>query len=80
MAEHIEPPALGSQELPQRPLVFMFQPTEYVVVAPERFSEWEADMRERVGLAATIPEEEMRPFTPSYFYCGGDFFDGCDTI
>jgi hypothetical protein len=36
---------------PQRlPVVFMFQPIEYEFVPPARLSEWEADMRNLVGL------------------------------
>ena len=32
------------------PLVFMFQPTKYVVVPNERLAEWEALMVKRVGI------------------------------
>jgi len=31
------------------PVAFMFQPTEYEVVRPERLAEWEKLMRESVG-------------------------------
>lgn len=41
---------LRADELPQQPVIFMLQPTHYEVLPPERLSEWEADMRERVGL------------------------------
>ena len=34
---------------PTEPVVFMFQPTEYEVVPPERLSEWERLMRTEVG-------------------------------
>jgi hypothetical protein len=37
---------------PKEPVVFMFQPTEYEVVPPERLSEWEGLMRKEVGFPA----------------------------
>ncbi len=33
----------------KEPVVFMFQPTDYEVVPPERLSEWERLMRDEVG-------------------------------
>lgn len=36
----------------KQPVVFMFQPTEYEVVPPERLSEWEDLMRKEVGFPA----------------------------
>jgi hypothetical protein len=50
-----------SQDKPKRkkwparrnePVVFMYQPTEYEVVPPERLSEWEELMRKEVGFPA----------------------------
>jgi hypothetical protein len=34
---------------PKEPVVFMFQPTDYEVVPPERLSEWERLMQTEVG-------------------------------
>ena len=37
-----------------QPVVFMFQPTHYEVVPPERLSEWEEAMRTKVGFPARV--------------------------
>ncbi|MCX4734293.1 hypothetical protein [Streptomyces sp. NBC_01363] len=37
------------------PSVYMFQPTEFEDVPVERLDEWEKDLREFVGIEATLP-------------------------
>lgn len=46
-AENIHP-------MPQQPVVFMFQPKEFEILPPERLTEWETAMRERVGLGESL--------------------------
>jgi hypothetical protein len=56
------------RRLPPRPLVFMFQPTHYEVVPPERLAEWEKTLAERVGLpvdASQLPSSA----TPTITFC-----------
>jgi hypothetical protein len=36
------------------PVVFMFQPTRFRVIPPDRLSEWEELMKNRVGIPAII--------------------------
>jgi hypothetical protein len=48
--------ASGRYVFPTQPVVFLFQPTEYEFVPPDRLSDWEADMRELVGLPVDLEE------------------------
>lgn len=73
------------KEFAERPVVFMFQPTEFqyvAPVAPERLVEWERTMEERVGTVVEPSDEAQarRSGTKCYSWCGDVVFDDCDEI
>jgi hypothetical protein len=67
-----------------RPVAYMFQPTGYQVVPPERLQEWEQMMTERVGLTPSLddPEGRQRSALPTVSFCceggGISMSCGCD--
>jgi len=72
MPKQKKPSPKGRKEWPKgpkRPVVFMFQPTHYEIVPPERLKEWERDMRKRVGLPAELVASMMA--------AGGETNSGC---
>lgn len=63
------------------PVVFHFQPTHYVVVAPEQLSLWEKAMSEQVGLTPAGGEQARLRNTETWSICYGDWgWDDCDAI
>jgi hypothetical protein len=66
-----------------RPIAYMFQPTGYQIVPPERLQEWEQMMTERVGLVPSRddvdPDARQRPVLPSVSFCceGGGISMSC---
>lgn len=56
-----------------RPIAYMFRPTAYQIVPPERLDEWEKLMTERVGLNPGRHEsgerQGMRNRLPSVSFC-----------
>jgi len=61
----------------KEPVVFMFQPTEYEVVPPERLSEWERLMRTEVGFPAEAVKALSRQagLSGSWSFRNGEFVD-----
>ena len=59
------------------PVVLMFQPTTYEVVAPERLQEWQRTVAQGLGLQVGVDEANMRGI-PSW--CGCPEFDDCDNV
>ena len=73
-----QPSENGPERRPANvPTVLMFQPTQFEIVPPEKVSEWEATLQERVGLQ---PVQEMRPGIRCYSFCGDVIFDDCDEL
>jgi hypothetical protein len=73
-------PELDSSE--SRPVAYLFQPTGYQVVPPERLQEWEQMMTERVGLTPSRGDEapgRQRSALPSVSFCceGGGISMSC---
>jgi hypothetical protein len=60
---------------PKQPVVFMFQPTEYEFVPPERLKEWVKAMRERVGFPAELVERMAGSGGETNTYNGGEYVD-----
>jgi hypothetical protein len=62
---------------PKEPVVFMFQPTEYEVVPPERLSEWERLMRTEVGFPAEAVKalSQQAGLLGTMSYRNGQFVD-----
>lgn len=59
MAEQKKPRAKRRKKWPKgpnQPVVFHFRPTEYEIVPPERFREWQEAMIKWVGLPREIVE------------------------
>jgi len=59
---------------PKQPVVFMFQPTEYEVVPPERLKEWEEAMRRRVGFPPELVNRMVGGGSETESFCP-DFDD-----
>jgi hypothetical protein len=62
---------------PKEPVVFMFQPTEYEVVPPERHSEWERLMRTEVGFPAEAGKalSQQARLSVTLSFRNGEFVD-----
>jgi hypothetical protein len=61
------------------PLIFMFQPTEFIVVKPDKIKEWEDMMMKNVGLDkfAQFRAERTHGFETTSV-CVGTGADDCD--
>lgn len=60
----------------KEPIAFMFQPTEYEVVPPERLGEWERLMREDVGFPAELVKSiAAARMIETLSFRGGKFVD-----
>jgi hypothetical protein len=72
MAEQREPQRIFGRS-PEQPVVFMFQPTAFEVMTPDRLTEWENLLQEKVGLEGRAREGRVSTLS----YC--DTRDDCDT-
>ena len=63
----------GSRKpMPPKPIVYMWQPTEYRVVAGDELKNWEKMLKDRVGVV--VPRDTIEPDTGtcSFTYCDPD--------
>ncbi|WUJ68867.1 hypothetical protein OG809_27625 [Kribbella soli] len=54
----------------RKPAVFMFQPTSFEPVTPERLSEWERSVQEGFGLNTDGFERDLMLRSASWSNCG----------
>jgi hypothetical protein len=63
----------------KKPIVFMFEPTHYVVVEGKQLKEWESLLRERVGLPAELKvADPIVQGIGTKSICTANGFDDCD--
>lgn len=72
----------ASKERGRKPVVFMFQPTEFVPVPPDKMTEWEAQLRLAVGPMADSLHKALQSqaLLETTSLCPGAGADDCDVI
>jgi hypothetical protein len=66
MADKPSDPDLKPFPKEGRPVVFMFQPTHYKVIPPDKLREWQTSLAERVGLKGFRIDEKMMQDAATY--------------
>jgi hypothetical protein len=81
MADKPSDPDLKPFPKEGRPVVFMFQPTHYKVVSPDKLQEWERKLVEKVGLEGFKRDDSIKTaIIATDSNTGGPGYDDCDMM
>jgi hypothetical protein len=80
MADKPSDPDLKPFPKEGRPVVFMFQPTHYKIIPPDKLQEWERDVAEKVGLEGFKRDKSIAQGIACGSWCNGPIFDDSDWL